>query len=210
MLVTLFMYIVLVPFIKDYVRIRNLLDIFFVFILISSVYAVSEKTRNTVIAFILVAPLLFFDWIGPVLQVPNADIVGAVLGILFLGFVLFSILSFIFNQDIITQEVISASVSVYLLLGIAWAMIYGLLEKIHPGSFHFSDALAENTKMIFSYYSFVTLTTLGYGDISPLTDKAATLSVVEAIIGQLYLTVLIARLIGLHISQSTRHRGKED
>lgn len=210
MLVTLFFYIVLVPFIQDYVRIRNLLDIFFIFILISSIYAVGEKKGNAITAVVLVAVLAFFDWVGPVIQVPNTDIAGTVLGICFFGFVIFSILSFIFHQDIVTQEVISASVSVYLLMGIAWAMIYNLLERIYPGSFLYSDAQAANEKMIFSYYSFVTLTTLGYGDISPVTSKAATLSVAEAIIGQLYLTVLIARLVGLHISHSTRQNGKKE
>ena len=92
---------------------------------------------------------------------------------------------------------------VYLFIGLLWSDIYAILEHLQPGSFSFAHSQAGTKLSDFSYYSFVTLTTLGYGDITPLTSKARAFAMLEAIIGQLYLVVLIARLVGLHISHSS-------
>ena len=98
---------------------------------------------------------------------------------------------------------IYASIIVYLLLGITWGSVFLLVYQLDPTSFDLSAVQINKTEHIFMYFSFVTLTTLGYGDISPITSHVYSLAVVEAIIGQLYLTVLVARLVGLHISHST-------
>jgi hypothetical protein len=93
------------------------------------------------------------------------------------------------------------------MIGLVWALGYSALEMIQPGSFsgiqrsgasnapHFADIDQ------FLYYSLVTLSTLGYGDIAPLSRPARSLSATEAMAGQVYLAVLVARLIGLHIIQ---------
>jgi hypothetical protein len=82
------------------------------------------------------------------------------------------------------------------------------LETIQPGSFSAGEILEQHQRIAFTYYSFVTLTTLGYGDINPLSPQAGTLAILEAIIGQLYLAVLIARLVGMHISQSRENKAR--
>lgn len=74
------------------------------------------------------------------------------------------------------------------------------VENYHPGSFKMPENLGNEISS-FNYYSFVTLTTVGYGDIQALTRPARTLSILEAIIGQLYLVIMISRLVGLHSSQ---------
>ena len=89
---------------------------------------------------------------------------------------------------------------VYMFIGSLWFHIFVILETLQPGSFsppH--DLLCENPT-VFIYYSFVTLTTLGYGDITPLTTQAGSLAISEAIIGQIYMAVLITRLVGLQIA----------
>ncbi len=88
------------------------------------------------------------------------------------------------------------------MIGIMWAGIYALLSKIDPSSFIIGSFERKDPNFIYAYYSFVTLTTLGYGDIAPMTDIAYSLAILEAIIGQLFLTVLIARLVALHITHS--------
>jgi hypothetical protein len=93
---------------------------------------------------------------------------------------------------------------VYLFIGFMWAMLFALLDQLQPGSFHFPEtwtqgpAGADTARYV--YFSFVTLATLGYGDIVPKTVDASGLVVAEAVVGQLYLTVLVARLVGLHLS----------
>ncbi len=90
---------------------------------------------------------------------------------------------------------------IYLLSGSIWGIVYFLLSLIAPASFAgtigetWSEQLNELT-----YHSFVTLTTLGYGDVTPVEPVARTLSYLEAILGQLYLTVLVAALVGMHIA----------
>ncbi len=89
---------------------------------------------------------------------------------------------------------IAGAVSIYLLLGLIWARLYQLVELVSPGAFLLPDSESLNTANLV-YFSFVTLATLGYGDISPVDIVARTLAILEAIMGQLYLVILISRLV---------------
>jgi voltage-gated potassium channel Kch len=101
------------------------------------------------------------------------------------------------------MDKIFAAICVYLLMGYAWTFIYALLEELQPGSFVALSAVAPNDYvaryMEMRYLSFMTLTTVGYGDIVPHSPATRTLAALEAVAGQIYLTVLVARLVGLHI-----------
>jgi voltage-gated potassium channel Kch len=87
-------------------------------------------------------------------------------------------------------------------MALAWSFIFGVVESLNPGSFSIPDIEGISTSRSFLYYSFVTITTLGYGDITPVTSLARSLCVLEAVIGQLYLVVQVAWLVGVHVSQS--------
>ena len=102
-----------------------------------------------------------------------------------------------------------------MLVGLAWAFLFSLLEVLQPGSFNLPELSAEPLDLaamevrrlsVFMYYSLVTLTTLGYGDITPVTPLARNLAAFEAVMGQLYIAILVARLVGLHIV----HAGQDD
>jgi hypothetical protein len=105
----------------------------------------------------------------------------------------------------VDRERISASLSLYLMFGLIFALLFGLVDKLLPGSFQYPTTLAEDpsakplTQLI--YFSYVTLATLGYGDIVPRSGPAKGLAILEAIIGQLYLVLVVARLVSLY-SQS--------
>ena len=77
---------------------------------------------------------------------------------------------------------------------------------MHPGSFAIPQGMGEETRFTFIYYSFVTITTLGYGDVTPVADVAKSFSFIEAVVGQIYLVVLVARLVGIHIAQSMERK----
>jgi hypothetical protein len=102
----------------------------------------------------------------------------------------------------ITAVTIQAAIAVYLLFGLGWANAYLLVMQRNPHSFHSTVGLSSSSSVEWYYYSYVTLTTLGYGEITPLTRVARALATGEAVTGQLYLAVLIARLIGMEISYS--------
>ncbi len=106
-------------------------------------------------------------------------------------------------DDKLSANRIVGAICVYLMLGVIWALTYALLEALIPGSF--AGLTAQATSSTWSpdwvYFSFVTLTTLGYGDILPLTSSARALAYFEAIVGQFYLAVLVAGLVGAYLSE---------
>jgi hypothetical protein len=97
----------------------------------------------------------------------------------------------------------------YLLLGMAWGVLYSMLDTGRPGSFQIGDRLAEQAQAehsripLFTYYSFITLTTVGYGDVTPLSTPARTCAWLEALTGQFYLAVLVAGLVGALLAKKS-------
>ena len=134
-------------------------------------------------------------------------------GILFIGYIIYKLLMLIFTSQRVTADTIFASLCAYLLLATLWTYSYSLLEMFDPGAFKYSliddpekriMRLGAEPAGIESYYSLVTMTTLGYGDIIPVTSAARSLATLQAVVGQLYLAVLVARLVGLHVADSVR------
>lgn len=111
----------------------------------------------------------------------------------------------------ISANRIVGAICVYLMLGIIWALSYAFLETIVPGSFKgVTEHLASTSwNPDWVYFSFVTLSTLGYGDITPVTYSARALSYFEAIVGQFYLAVLVAGLVGAYLSEKQGQGTKE-
>jgi voltage-gated potassium channel Kch len=95
----------------------------------------------------------------------------------------------------VDSEHIYAALSAYLLVGVFFGLFYYVIEQIEPGSFNVSD---DFTRVSAIYFSFVTLATLGYGDIVPRSDVARGLAILEGVGGQLFLAVLVARLLSIH------------
>jgi hypothetical protein len=103
----------------------------------------------------------------------------------------------LFKTRDVTSDIIWQAISVYLLIGLSWACLFALMEAMAPGSF--LDNTSPEAAMSFStlvYYSFVTLATLGYGDILPTTQAARGLVIIEVLMGVLYMAILISRLVG--------------
>lgn len=101
------------------------------------------------------------------------------------------------SHGTVTTETVKGGIGVYFLIGIFFSLVYFLLFRFDP------DAYANVTSpgVDLFYYSFVTLTTLGYGDIAPASGYAKSLAVLEAFVGQIYLAVFIARLVGMHLAE---------
>jgi voltage-gated potassium channel len=125
-----------------------------------------------------------------------------------------SILGYALRSGSVTIDRIFAAVCVYMLIGFGWTFAYALLEEMVPGSFAPlpqtgpTDYVAHILGL--RYFSFMTLTTVGYGDIIPRSAAARTMAVIEAVMGQIYLTVLVARLVGLHIVYTVGQHSHKD
>jgi voltage-gated potassium channel len=110
----------------------------------------------------------------------------------------------IFDNEISANRVVGA-ISLYLLLGVFWAIIYAVIEQIGHGSFQgLSAPLSQGWSSDWLYFSFVTMTTLGYGDITPVSETARTFAYMQAVFGQFYIAILVAGLVSGYITQQQR------
>jgi len=181
----------------------TLLKIFFSAILFSSLYAVSERRGFFMLTAILAVPTFGLQWATHFLGHSTGLMVGYhSVAALFLILVAGIIISHALKGEAVTAEKINAAICAYLFIGLIWAYLYSVIHTLQPGSFQIENPDLSR----FVYYSFITLSTLGYGDITPLTPQAQSLAYVEAITGQIYLTVLVARLVGLHIAHAQSNR----
>jgi len=121
-----------------------------------------------------------------------------------LAFSLFSaviVSGHVFRSITVDRNLLSGAMCLYLLMGLIWAIFYGLIFQFWPGSFEgMADDSGAATMDNLLYYSFVTLASLGYGDITPVAPLARTLAYLEVIFGQLYIAILVAGLVGLYLS----------
>ncbi len=113
-------------------------------------------------------------------------------------FVLGLVLARVVTTERVGADAICGAIAVYLLIGVVWAVCYSVIEALAPGSFGFTDPSFDKAWNELLYFSLVTLTTLGYGDITPVGAVARIWSALEAVTGTLYLAVLIARLVSLY------------
>jgi hypothetical protein len=144
-------------------------------------------------------------WLGPSFfgkTIAEVDIFLSV-GML-LVFTLLTVHSFLVTGRAWAHR-IAAAVAVYLLLGLIWARLYELLEQFAPGSFRIPEGEHLSTAG-FIYFSFVTLATIGYGDFSPVHIIARNLAVLEAITGQLYMVILISRLVSERLAERMENK----
>lgn len=185
-----------------------LLDLVLSIILVLGMYTIADKKVTLHIASILVVLTLASRSLSYLYEQNNLLLgIGYISGMAFFVFNAVLIVLHVAKKREVTANTIYAALCVYLLMAMGWAFAFTLLELLNPGSFKFPDTPAESHHFILArliYYSNVTITTVGYGDITPVSFPARNLSNVEAIMGQIYMTVLVARLVSLQITSSTK------
>jgi hypothetical protein len=192
------------PFLDEIFPHAVIPDLFITIIFVLGLYAISQKKMHIYISLGLIVPMFIGVWSAHLYESPGLSAWGHFFGALYIAFVISLLIKFIFNEKEVTKEVIFAAVVVYLLMAMMWSNAYLILEFFNPGSF----SIPENPTIDafkYLYFSFVTITTLGYGDVAPLTHKASSLVILEAVVGQIYLVVIVAWLVGMHVSQKTRN-----
>lgn len=177
------------------------LDVLFSLIIAAAAAAASTHRRAAYVATGLALTTLGVRWLHLGLREPNLGIVDAALGavalLTFAGYVLRQVL----RSGRITLHRVRGAVAAFLLLGLAWAAAYELVWLVDPAAFRLGEG--RDPRLELNYYSFVTLTTVGYGDITPLIPAARSLAIAEALVGQLFPAVLIARLVSMEIASRT-------
>lgn len=181
-------------------------------VFISGVLATGGSRRNLTLAILLVIPAVAAKWVNHLRPdlMPAEVFIGA--GLVFFVFVTLHFLGFILRAPRVNSEVLCAGVATYLLFGWIWASAYSLVAQGDPDSFAFTVGPASIRSMkgfTSLYFSYATLTTVGYGGIVPVSGEARMLAMAEAMVGMFYVTLLIARLVALYSIRGTRDCGSD-
>ena len=215
LLVTLILLLIIQPMVRGFSVRDPVFDVLYSLVLVAAILSLCERRWPRAAALILGIPALSGKWLWHILASTGDDFLTLsdhFVEVLFLVFVAAMILRAIFTQGSISLDSIFGAVCAYMLLGMAWGTCYSAIEVIKPHSFQAAGKLAEALKLpgtrepVLIYYSFVTLTTVGYGDITPVSPPARTLSWLEAMMGQFYIAVLVASLVGIRVSQGVLKR----
>lgn len=116
----------------------------------------------------------------------------------------------IFKTEQITVDKIFAAANFYMLMGIVFGLLFLLIEQTTPGSFTLTEVDKQHLPGSLVHFSFTTLTTVGYGNISPISNPARSLADMEAVLAQLFLAVVLARLVSLEITYRDKPGGSEN
>ena len=169
------------------------LEILFLLILIFSIFLHQHDTKLfkvTVASLIIILiNILFFD--------NNQSVSQYFLKILIVSITIVELFREIFKTKIIDSHIISSAISIYVLVGIFWYLLFMFLLMIDPDSFDIRNFNPEMVTIDMIYFSFTTLTTLGYGDITPVSYTAKMWSITEAMMGVMFLAVMISRVVSL-------------
>ena len=161
--------------------------------------------QRALLGVLLVSPAAVGEWLNFWRPEMSIYLLTRGAGLLFIGFVVIQLLRFIVYAPRVDSEVLCAAVAAYLLSGFAWSLAYALLGRLDPNSFVFTLGPKPDQSMngfTGLYFSYITLTTVGYGDIVPVSSVARMLAIVEAMFGMFYVALLIARLVSVYSSKS--------
>jgi len=165
----------------------------------------AESRRRSIIGWMLAVPAIVERFAIFLAPSHSLYLSGSIMWLLLFAYITWNELRAVLKQKEITREVISMSISVYLLFGLTFGLFYIVLQDIQPHAFSFSGAAPPSDQQLIPvliYFSLTTLSTIGFGDITPITLQARYSAVAEGITGQFYLTILVARLVGMQMSQS--------
>ncbi len=201
LLIALALFFIWAPFVEEIEGGELIVSGLFSLVLLAGIVAVADRKRVLVIAIVLAIPAIAGRWINhfrPDLIPPAVFLAG---GLVLIAFVIATLLRFVLRAPSVNTEVLCASISAYLMLGLMWTMAYWLVDQLTPGgAFSFNTNTGAHSMSGFTgfYFSFITLSTVGYGDITPVSRLARWLAAMEAMTGLLYVAVLIARLVSLY------------
>ncbi len=210
LLLTIMLLLVTQPMFSGHDYAQNFATVAMSLVLLAALWAFRSARFYFAFALVLFVPsfgsrvALFFT------SSPAIEAVGAITSCLFLAVTVIALVTRLFIVTSVTLDTISAAICAYLLMGVTFAYAFAVVELQNPASFsvtlfqksssHIAPLMASLHNFI--YYSFVCLTTTGFGDIAPISEGARSLSVLESVFGQLYVAILIARLVSLQVAQS--------
>jgi hypothetical protein len=183
------------PFIRPLGLMGHLCSTLFVAMIpLSSALALTGDRENATIILLIAAPFVILDGLNFFFTSHLLMVVAFSFATALYFYIVFLLVKNLLTIRVVTADMIYCAISIYLLIGIMWAGIYTVVEGISPGSF---SATSETVDLL--YFSFVTLTTVGFGDVVPLSILGKRLAVFEAAMGSIYMAVIIAMIVGRYM-----------
>ena len=178
-------------------------DLLFSLIIVAGVLTTFKQRWVGFLAIVLAVASLSLTWVNHLRPEGSLIILGTGLDIIFVGLLLAVLIVQVFGEGAVTPQRIRGAIVVYLLLGGMWSLLYQIAALTVPHAFRFPEGLAisgpDTLQRALTYFSYVTLTTTGYGDITPAAPLTRTLAMFEALTGQLYVVITLARLVSLAV-----------
>lgn len=188
----------------------NLLKVLTTGLLLAGLLAIGGRRGTLLVGGVLAIPGVISGWLYDYFQSDAVFNATLCTHIIFLMFTAGAILRNIVAQREVTTDLLLGSLSVYLLIGVTWALVYTLVEGLQADAFRFPDEVLHGMEgrehrlvciNSYLYFSFVSLLTIGYGDITPVTTLGRAASVMEGMVGQFYLVILVSRLVGMQVAR---------
>jgi len=203
LLLSLVALILIYPYLKENIFSKIILGLIYTMVLIGGAYAVGRDKQKLRIGLGLAIIAIGLQW--AYFTTPDVWLqrMRVVIYIIFLLFTIGEVLAYLLKKGPITADKLHGALAGYMMLALLWAFFYALIESFTPGSFLLGGTRLSETGefMHLLYFSFTTLTTTGFGDITPVSDQARSLVIIEEFTGVFFVGVLIARLAGLYPPQ---------
>ena len=202
--------IAVVPFVPPTDIGRLVLNAINMFLLVATVAAVGRTMMSFVLAILLAAPIMWFQyqglWRDDDFYLARAYMFSGVLYFLTTAY----LLRYVFQREVMTQDKLFGAAAAYLMIAVLWAYIYAVVGHFYPKSFMILGQPGDLTYTDALYLSITVLTSTGFGDITPLTRPARGVCMVEQITGALFVAILIARLAGVYPPLALQRREESD
>ena len=192
--------ILLYPYAKNGVTGRIVLGISCSLMLIGGAYAIGRNRRTLIVGFGLAVLGVALQWAALLTNIAAYFRLAGIVFVVFLVLTIGEVLRYLLRKGPVTADKLHGALAGYIMIAFLWAFIYALVENFTPGSFNFPQANATDPHALFQLLSFssTTLTTVGYGDITPVTDQARSFVMIEEFAGVFFVGILIARLAGIY------------
>jgi voltage-gated potassium channel len=187
-----------------------LFSTFFTFIILAGTQLIS---KNRMLWFSFCSVAIALVWIGDIMDLPVIKAISKGFNMVLYIFIVADLVKQLSRAKVVSADVILEAINGYLMIGLVFAIVVAFLMSQNPASFSFSDTKSgilrgESPYHQYIYFAFITLTTVGYGDVVPLSEPAKSLSIMISLTGQLYIAIVIAVLVGKYISQDARAKGE--
>lgn len=217
LLLSLFGAILIPPYFQGMEIISHVWRVLFSAVLVVALMSVAGNRRNMWFVGILLIPTMATTWLSDYTEQEALIYLDNLTTIVYLAVVSWFFVRFIFSARLVTLNVIYAAMCLYLILALVFAAIYANLHIFYDDAFQFAQPAmeamaneADSHMSVFVYYSFVTLSTLGYGDISPINRVAQAWVSVEAMVGQFYIAIVMARLVSMYTVSEEKSLSREE